>query len=71
VKNDYGYLTEANVEYFFDAEKKTKDRLWEIRKIGTNNQYHLVCVSKGLVAVHIVDFMVWNDIPFDAEKYLN
>lgn len=69
--NDYSQLSEKNTAYFFNEEKTTIDRLSEIRSIGNNDQFHLVCVSEGLVAVHIVDFMNWNNIPFDAEKYLS
>lgn len=71
VQKDFRYLSETNLDYFFDEKKTIKDTLSEIRPVGNNDQYHLVCVSKGLIAVHIVDFMNWNDIPFDAEKYLN
>lgn len=71
VKKDFNYLSETEVEYFFDQEKTIKDKLSEIRPIGSKDQYNLVCISKGLVAVHIVDFMNWNDIPFDSDKYLN
>lgn len=71
VKKDFSYLSNTDVEYFFDQEKTIKDRLSEIGAIGSNNQYHLVCVSRGLIAIHIADFMNWNDISFDSEKYLN
>lgn len=71
VKEDFNYLSQADVEYFFDEKKTIRDKLSEIRPVGNNDQYHLVCISKGLTAVHIVDFMNWNDIRFDAEKYLN
>lgn len=71
VIKDFEYLTKDEKEYFFNEKKAIKDRLSEIRAVGTNDQYHMVCVSKDLVAVHIVDFMNWNEIAFDANKYLD
>jgi hypothetical protein len=71
VIKDYDYLVKADAEYFFDEGNIIKDKLSEIRPVGSNDQYHLVCVSIDLVAVHIVDFMNWNNIPFDADKYVS
>lgn len=71
VKKDYDYLVQNDAEYFFNEEKTIKDRLSEIRAVGSNDQNHLVCVSKDLVAVHILDFMKWNEVDFDADKYLS
>jgi hypothetical protein len=47
-----------------------QDELLEIKPLGNNDQYHLICVSRGLVEVPVVEFTYWNDITFDTEKYL-